>query len=276
MKKRLLTILSLAVIGSATSAFIIKQSTGMAGVVGSPGENTCTQCHSASTAASGTSIVATPAFTGNQYVPGQTYTIQIGVGSLSLSNFGFACEILNGSNVNAGVMQNAQAGVQFLTAVNGRKSATHTAKKAGTGFTTFQFEWVAPATGQVKFYAAGNAVNNNGSSAGDAVSTASLSLNPSTGASVTENFTTIASINIFPNPVKSDFKFSYSLMESGVVRAALYDLQGKEIAEFVNENQAYGLHTVNASIPTDLGKGVYIMKFSLNGKPAAQRMIITQ
>lgn len=277
MKKRLLTILSLSAVLVGASAFIAKKySTGIAGAAGSPGESTCTQCHAASTAVSGTSIIATPAFSGNQYVPGQTYTIQIGVGSLSLSNFGFACEILDAANANAGVMQNAGAGVQFLNALNARKSATHTAKKAGTGFATFQFEWVAPASGQVKIYAAGNAVNNNGNSAGDAVSTSTLALTASTGASVSENVSQFASINIYPNPIKSDFKFNYSLMESGVVRVALYDLQGKEIAEFVNENQINGLHTVNASIPADLSKGVYMMKFTLNGQPAAQRLVITQ
>lgn len=276
MKKHLLTILSSSAVVIGTSAFIMKHGTGIAGYVGSPGESTCTACHSANTAVSGTSIIATPAFTGNQYVPGQTYTLQIGVGSLSLNSFGFGCEILNSSNTNAGVMQNPQAGVQFSVAANGRKSATHTAKKAGTGFTTFQFEWVAPASGNVNIYAAGNAVNNNGTFLGDAASTVSLALTASSGASVVENPSNIAAITIYPNPIKSDFKFNYSLMESGNVRVALFDLQGKEITEFVNENQANGLHITNAILPNDLGKGAYMMKFSLNGKPAAQRLVITQ
>ncbi len=276
MKKRLLTIIGITSVAIATSAFIANYSTGIAGYTGAPGESTCTFCHASSTGVSGTTISATPAFTGNQYVPGQTYTITVGVGSLTNSNFGFGCEILNGSNTNAGTMQNAGTGVQFLNTVGGRKNATHTAKKAGTGFATFQFEWVAPASGQVGIYAAGNAVNNNGNSAGDAVSSASLSLTASTGASVSENVSQIASINIFPNPIKSDFKFNYSLMESGTVHVALYDLQGKEIAEFVNENQNNGLHTINATLPSDLSKGVYMMKFSLNGQQAAQRLVITQ
>lgn len=276
MKKRVLTILSLLTIFIASSAFIVKFNTGIAGFAGSPGESKCTFCHTANTAVSGTSVVAMPAFTANQYVPGQTYTIQIGVGSLSLNNFGFACEILNGGNTNAGIMQNPQAGVQFSVAANSRRSAMHTAKKAGTGFTTFQFEWVAPASGNVTIYAVGNAVNNSGTAIGDAVSSASLALTASTVSAIGEIKSNIAAITIFPNPVKSDFKFNYSLMENSNVRVGVFDLQGKEITEFVNESQVSGLHTINASLPADMSKGVYMMKFFTNGNVAAQRLIITQ
>ncbi len=275
MKKNLLTILSLSIVFISASAFIIKNA-GVGGYVGSPGENTCTQCHGASTAVSGTSIIATPAFTGNQFVPGQTYTIQIGVGCLTLGNFGFACEIIGAGNNDIGVMQNPQAGVQFSVGATGRKNATHTTKKAGTSFTTFQFEWVAPNSGTARIYAAGNAVNNNGLATGDAVSTASLALTASTLSAVSEVKSNISAINIYPNPIKSDFSFNYSLMESGMVKVTLHDLQGKEIDEFVNENQTNGLHTVKATLPADLSKGVYMMKFSINGQAAAQRLIITQ
>lgn len=275
MKKSLHRAVSLGIILVGLSAFTMIKNTGTGGYVGSPGENTCTQCHAASSSVSGTSIIATPAFTANQYVPGQTYTIQIGVGSLTLGNFGFACEILNSANTDAGIMQNPQSGVSFSVAANGRKNATQNIKKAGTGFATFQFEWVAPSSGQVKIYAAGNAVNSNNLATGDAVSTASLALTAA-GVGIQEKNQALSSLQIYPNPVRSDFRFSYHLTESGVLKVALFDLQGKEVTEFVHENQQNGLHTMNASLPADLNKGVYFLKFSYNGKPATQRMIITQ
>lgn len=275
MKKKLLIISSLSIVFILASAFIIKN-TGVGGYVGSPGENTCTQCHGASTAVSGTSIIATPAFTGNQFVPGQTYTIQIGVGCLTLSNFGFACEIINAGNTDAGVMQNPAAGVQFSVGATGRKNATHLVKQNGASFTTFQFQWVAPNTGTARIYAAGNAVNNNGLSSGDAVSTASLALTASTVSAVSEVKANVFGITIYPNPIKSDFNFNYSLMESGMVKVTLHDMHGRELAEIVNENQTNGQHSVKATLPTDISNGVYLMKFSVNGNIAAQRMIIAQ
>lgn len=253
-----------------------KKNLGIAGSVSSPGESNCTFCHTPNAAVSGTTISAIPALTNNEYTPGQTYTIQVNVGCLTLNNFGFGCEILNASNADAGIMQNPQAGVQFSVAANSRKNATHTTKKAGAGFATFQFEWVAPGNGQVKIYAAGMAVNNNNLTSGDAVSTSSLALTASTVSAVNEINRYFTSVNFFPNPIKSDFNLKYHLEQGGLVNVILCDLQGKKIAEFVNENQISGFHSVKALLPSDLNSGAYIMKFLFNGHQSAQRLLITQ
>lgn len=276
MKGYVYFVLGLVLVIFSGLGFITKKNLGIAGTVSSPGETNCSFCHTPNTAVSGTTISAIPAFTSNLYTPGQTYTIQVNVGCLTLSNFGFACEVLSASNTDTGVMQNPQAGVQFSVAANGRKNATQTGKKAGAGFATFQFEWVAPGGGQVKIYAAGTAVNNNGLTSGDAVSTSSLALTASTVSAVSEINSYFTSVNFCPNPIKSDFTLNYHLEKSGMIKVTLYDLQGKEITEFVNEDQVNGLHTSKASLPTDLSKGVYIMKFLFNGHPDAQRMVIVQ
>ena len=57
---------------------------------------------------------------------------------------------------------------------------------------------------------------------------------------------------------------------------ALYNLQGQEIAEITNENQSTGAHLIEAQLPSDLAKGVYFVKVSVDGKQAAQRLIVTQ
>ena len=65
-------------------------------------------------------------------------------------------------------------------------------------------------------------------------------------------------------------------MEEGHVKASLFDIHGKEIIEISNEKQSVGYHLLKAELPTDLAKGVYFVKLSLNNKPVTQRLIITQ
>ena len=86
----------------------------------------------------------------------------------------------------------------------------------------------------------------------------------------------VSGLNIYPNPVKSEFKISYNLLENAKLKAAIFNLQGKEIAEIANENQSAGTHLLEAQLPADLAKGVYFVRLSAEGKPQVQRLIITQ
>ncbi len=274
MKKLLLFIL-LGVIFTGTTAFIIS-SGGFINATGSPGEGTCSGCHGGGSGTTIVSISGLPNFTANQYVPGQTYTVTINVSNNAYTRFGFDAEILDPTNVNAGNMTVGFAGVQIVNST--RKNATHTVFKTGSGAAIFQFEWVAPLSGTATIYAAGNAVDGTGGTGGDQPSAgANLVLSPSTGMSVNEaTLSGISGLNVYPNPIKSEFKISYNLIENANVKAGLYNLQGQEIGEITNENQAIGAHVIEATLPTDLAKGVYFVKLSVDGKQAAQRLIITQ
>jgi hypothetical protein len=169
------------------------------------------------------------------------------------------------------------SGAQFLTATNGRKNATHTAAKAGTGSTTFSFVWVAPSTGTTTIYAAGNAVNNNSNFNGDQVGTSSLVLSPATTTGVKEAVATgFTDISIYPNPIVSKFKISYNIATDALVNASLYDIQGKLVNELINETQVSGNHTLKASLPDGLPKGAYIVKLTCNANIAAQRLVIVE
>jgi hypothetical protein len=199
----------------------------------------------------------------------------VAVGALSFTSFGFACEILNASNTNAGTMQNAGSGVQFVNAGNGRKNATHTAPKAGAGnFTTFTFQWVAPASGAVTIFAAGNCVNSNGGSSGDLPVKTSLALvSPTVATGVSEVTSEITGFNFYPNPVVENLNFTYSLNQSGQVTIELVGINGQLIATLVNEKQVNGLHQASAKIPSDVAAGVYFLKTSLDGKTVNQKLI---
>jgi hypothetical protein len=277
MKKTLLSIAVGLTILVTGAAFMTKTSSGVAGNTGSPGEQNCGQCHSGGTSiASGATITATPMFTNNAYVPGTTYTVNVAVGALSFTSFGFACEILNSSNTDAGVMQNAGAGVQYITAGNGRKNATHTAPKAGSSFATFSFEWVAPASGAVTIYAAGNCVNGNGNTSGDLPLTASLSLTAAASTSLKENASELSGFSVYPNPAKEMVHLNYRLNESAQVVVELMSINGQSIANLVNEKQSAGPQSKVVFLPSTVASGVYFMKTSANGKMVAQKLITIQ
>lgn len=276
MKRTLLIIASAITVFGMSSAFVTLNSGGKAGQTGSPGEGNCGACHSGGTSlVSGATITAIPAFTNNTYVPGQTYTMNMIIGAVGFSNFGFACEILNSSNVSTGTMQNAGTNVQLVTG-NGRMNATHTAPKSGTGLTTFSFEWVAPSSGAVNIYLAGNCVNNNGGTSGDLPLTASLSLTTPSTTGISENVMEISGFGFYPNPAKEQINFNYSLNEAGNVTIDLVSINGQLISQLINEKQAAGLQKKTVYLPTNLASGVYFIKTSHNNKQVSQKLISIQ
>lgn len=281
MKKHLIAICSLGTVLIVTSAFVIKYSSGIAGKTGSPGESTCGACHYSGAGVTSTSIIGNPAFAGNQYVPGQTYTVSIIVSSTALSHFGFDCEILNGTTsgaTNSGNISAISGSSQILNS-GSKTNAAHIYTAAGTGSPsskTFNFQWVAPLSGNAVIYAAGLAVNNDGNSGpGDLVNTATLSLTPNTNTSINEA-TGFTALNIYPNPSKDNLSIDYYLLKDAEVNISLYDLQGKELWQVVSEPQSTGLHSVKYTYPARVGSGVYFLKLSLNHQEVTQRLIIKQ
>ncbi|MGZ3931573.1 MAG: choice-of-anchor V domain-containing protein, partial [Bacteroidia bacterium] len=216
MTNRLFSIPTLSVILVTASAFVRISSGGIVGVTGSPGETNCANCHGGGGGTTVVSITGTPAFSANQYNPGQTYTVNVTVANNSFTKFGFDCEVLTTTNTNAGSMTTALSGVQFANSGT-RKNATQTAPKAGTGTCTFSFVWVAPASGTAKIFAAGNAVNNDGSTSGDTPGSANLVL--TANATGVEDHVAAAShgLSVFPNPVNGDFRMQYTLVSDGKV-----------------------------------------------------------
>ncbi len=258
----------------ASSSFINKKSSGgIVGKTGSPSETTCATCHSGGNGISGVTISASPVFVAGTYVPGQTYTISIDVSNPNFSFFGFDAEILNTSNTNAGTMTTGFGGVQFGN-FGLRKNATHSTPKTGSGSASFSFEWVAPVGGQVKIYAAGNAINGNASTTGDSPGSTSLILGDPL--SVNETPKTVYGFNVYPNPIVSNFKINYSLSSPSEIVIAVCDLQGKECARLLSQKQNEGFHSVNAEMPENLTKGVYLLKLICGDKTTEQRLIILQ
>jgi hypothetical protein len=148
------------------------------GRTGAPGETTCTSCHSQNAGAGQITIVA-PA----NYVPGQTYQIQIRETSTDLgrSIWGFETIPLAGSAM-AGTFANTTTNTRIRVAST-KSYVTHTSLgtfPGQTGNATWSFNWTAPATdvGNVTFYAAGLLGDNDGGDNGDRTVTTSAVVQP--------------------------------------------------------------------------------------------------
>lgn len=291
MKKTLSTFVLLAAALIGSSAFILKNSTGIQGYAASPGEGLCSNCHSGgSSSASGTTITAVPAFSMNpnlqmEYLPDTLYTITVEAEASGFSRFGFASQILNSSNTNSGNLQNAGTGVKFLN--NGSKrTAVHTTPKlaAGTGIVTFTYKWKAPAAGNgdATIYGIVNAVNYNGSYFGDFVLTPVNQVvvegtppPPVSTVGIREESSLASQISVFPNPASGMTHISYYLAHAALMSMDLIDLQGKTLRQLYQAQDDPGMHSQMLSLQ-GIAPGVYFIRTSANGQKVSQKMITVQ
>lgn len=261
-------------LGIAGFSFKKISSGGMVAATGAPGEGTCAGCHSGGAAGTSVSVSAAPAFTNNNYVPGQSYTITVTVSHASQPAFGFDCEILNSSNADAGTIQNAGPGVQ-IASFAGKNNATHTSAKSGAGGAGFSFEWVAPNSGTATIYVAGNAVNLNAGTSGDTPGNTSLALTPVSTASLPEHAGVLSGVSFFPNPAADITSVSYFLKYDTEISVELLEVNGKLVKNLVNEDEAAGPHSHFLDLK-NIAKGVYFLKISSGNETLSQKLFVLQ
>ena len=159
---------------------VFASSGGKAGKTGSPGENTCTQCHGdfALNSGGGSVSITSPNLTGWSYTPGQTYTINVTVSKSGVQLFGLGFESLLSTGANAGTLVITNSVETHLLSANvSGSSRTNVVQETDGGASsnshTFSFNWVAPSSGagNLTFYAVGMACDNTGGTGGDYVYT---------------------------------------------------------------------------------------------------------
>lgn len=169
---------------------------------GSPGDGgaTCTSCHDDGSASAVDNWISTNIPTSG-YIPGETYTVTATGMHTGVNRFGFELTAEDNSNAKTGSFVITDEVATKLT--NSNASVTHL--QAGTtpsGNTkTWSMNWTAPAagTGDVTFYAAFNAANGNGNTAGDVIYTSSQMVVEDILSSIAENANDL--IKVYPNPV---------------------------------------------------------------------------
>lgn len=260
------------------TAFDPLRNTGIAGFTGSPSEQTCASstCHNSFPLNSGTGnvvISSVPAFTNNQYVPGQVYTVTVRVAQTGISLFGFGFEALNASNSNAGTLSTSGfSSVQLKTSSLGRTNVVHTTN--GGSSTTmakdFNFSWTAPLSGNVTLYAAGNAANGNNNASSDYIYTTSLALTPQIAAGLqVENILQNPEI-IFSNQ-NNNLLLKYSA-QNELIQLSLVSLNGSKI--ILKNNVENGIQTVNIDLNSFNVNGIYFVVMQIGKKTFNKKIIL--
>ena len=273
--KKLFTLIFFAIAGLVVADILNEQ--GQAVATGSPGEFDCTSCHTGNNVNSGTGSISisSPNMPNWQYVPGQVYQIDVTVAQTGAPLFGFGFEALRTSNnTNGGTFQITNTSSTFLKTgfINGSNRTNVVHKKNGglsNDSHTFSFNWTAPATniGNIIFYSAGNAANNQGDTLGDFIYKTQQLITPSiTGINEIQS----SAISVYPNPA-TDF-INVALPESQTETSySILDLSGKIVDQgkmVIPQGKSF---SVNLS--QSLKEGIYFIEVNNLGDYKRQKFV---
>lgn len=247
-----------------------------AGRTGAPGEQTCTACH-AGTAQNGDAITTLTLRNaqGNvvtSYMPDSTYDANFIIDNAAVKKGFQIVALVDDNNTQAGNMI-ATAQTTVLTQ-SGRKYVTHKSS-SNTTTTGWSFKWKAPSSnvGDVRFYAASNVSNNNGSDSGDQIflSQDVVSYNPT--ASV-KDLSQQMNFSAFFAAQTGTLNLSFDSRISGEGFVNLVDLGGKSV--FNNHFGAVkiGSNQEKVLLPAELGNGIYIAHLFVNNQSVTCKLMI--
>ena len=256
---------------------------GRAGYVGSPGEVTCntTNCHNSFALNSGGgSLTATCNMNNWKYQPLTTYTITIKVAKAGVGLFGFAAEILNSSNNNAGTIIVSDAVHTIIKSrIVGSVSRRNIVHKLNGGLSqdsmSFSFNWTSPDTtsGAITMYFAGNATNSSGSQSGDYIYTSTQLITPESGSKI-DKIVTVDAFSVHPNPAVNNISIHYFLQKDENVDVKLYDLNGKFIFALAHLTGHVGENNDVIFLPSECSSGLYILGLESSSGQSFSKLMI--
>jgi len=238
-----------------------------AGYTGSPGDGrNCTSCHAGTATSQNGLITSTIPVTG--YVPGSVYTITASIVSAGTVKFGFEVSPQNTAGSKKGTMTVTSSSQTQL--VGSGKYITHTLSgtAAVTGSKTWTFNWTAPfaGSGDLTFYGAFNASNNNGTNDGDQIILSQMLVHENLATGFHESLAE-AFIKVYPNPASS--WLNIVPIKGAVNLVRVFDLDGKKVLENSIENAG----TVNLNIQS-LEAGVYILILDTEEKTVTEKIVV--
>lgn len=281
---------TLILIGSAAALAVMLTSgtddnNGKAGRTGAPGEQTCVNsCHNSYALNSGTGSIALGStnMTGWQYVPGQTYHMTVTVSLSTSVLFGFDVECLTSAGANAGtltVTNSAQTQVKNATVSgNSRRNLVHQqGAGTGAGSKAFAFDWVAPATniGNVTFYFAGNASNNQNNEAGDRIYTGSQVITPAVATGMEELAWGVDEVVVGPVPFDNSCSVGYTMRSGGDVMVSLLDVNGQVLERLVKTQRAPGRQIEMLTNLDRFAEGTYFILLESEGARTVRKVVRT-
>jgi hypothetical protein len=203
------------------------------------------------------------------YTPNKSYTLKI-VNSASSGNpagYGFQAVSLNNSNRQAGSWGALPSGVRGVTLSN----RNYIEQSVASNSNTYNIPWVAPAagTGLVTIYAAGLASNLNGSTNGDQVVTASLSVTEGSLTSAYEQENLNPAIKIFSNPVGNELNLEILSDAAGIHEIGIYNLNGSELKK-ERISLSLGSNKISISLQ-EFETGLYVFRLRQENAISALR-----
>jgi hypothetical protein len=247
------------------------------GNTGAPGDETlpngtpivCNSCHTPGNTnpIASTTTIAVLDSAGNsvtQYLPGKVYTARVTINTVTGNplRWGFQMIALkDAGNTDLDGFSDINPNNYKIATVNstGRTYAEHDNSSTTN---IFNVRWTAPAagTGNVTFYAAGNAVNNNGQNTGDGASFANLKLSEGSTSSTQNPDAARIGMRVWPNPPATTAQVFAVLERPGDYRLAAFDLSGRMVWE---SNRALAAGEQALEIPaSDWAPGVYFISLS--------------
>ena len=254
---------------------------GKAGYTGSPGEQTCINCHNDFSVNSGGGSIAigAPTMTNWEYVSGTTYNMSVTVARTGNGMFGIAIEALDATNDNAGTLNITDAASTQIKSrtVSGisRRNVVHMLDGGlNADSKEFNFSWTAPATnvGPVTFFYSGIAADADGNETGDYVYAGSQVANPNTTA--INIVKAEASTSVYPNPASSFMNVTYTAKQSGTVSMNLFNLNGQLVQKQIASSSQPGLHTESIRNLNEIPIGIYMLQTIVDGSANIQKVII--
>ncbi len=240
-----------------------------AALSGSPLSNgTCTNCHGgASVTAQTVSVTTNIPATGFEENTDYIITVKAQGNGATAVKGGFNTTIetqsMNVGNIGTLTGGGAQTTVNLAT----HKSSSNTFVNDSL---VWKFTWNSGTAQNATIYTAVNFANGNAATTGDAIHTTTLALNKST-IGLEEN--TLADVGVYPNPASEYITVSALLKKENSLNIKLYDLQGREVAELLNNYYSQGIVEETINLPR-LASGNYILSIANDTEIQTERIMI--
>ncbi len=168
-----------------------------------------------------------------QYTPGHKYKARVLIQNTNPNLIGYGFQMIALRNADSTDLDgfsdpgnNTVNNYKIATIANGRTYAEH---DNISNANQFEVVWTAPpaGTGPVTFYAAGNAVNRNGTSSGDGAAHSSLEIGEDLAASTNNWGDNTPTIRVWPNPTTTNAMLQVELPWAGNFQIRVFDSSGR-------------------------------------------------
>lgn len=262
---------------------IQKNSGGLAqGRAGAPGETVndvaCTQCHSGQTLNGDqenafTIVNQSTLQPITSYTPGETYTVSVDMNS-DPAKKGFSATALDGSDNMAGSFTGDSFGGTQDFQDLGRDYVSHTGASNTNAQIIWFWDWTAPATnvGDVTFYVATNAANDDGGTSGDMIYLSQHVIG--SFASVDEEDVALNSFNAGYNPTTNAVTVDFSSLTSEGMSFNLVDMNGKSVFYKTLLDSQVGVNEYTISLPSSVENGMYVVHYFVGNNPMSAKILV--